>query len=142
TGFVSRIGNDEFGRYLFNFIRGEGIDTSEVKLIDGYPTSINFKEIFADGTGRTFYYRDRSPMEVLTQDDIREDFIQTPKAVHITGDSAALHPKNIDMLESAVTLAKTHGVKVSIDANVRVRLWDLDEAREGLFRLLPYADMV
>jgi len=142
TGFVSRIGNDEFGRYLFNFIRGEGIDTSEVKLIDGYPTSINFKEIFADGTGRTFYYRDRSPMEVLTQDDIREDFIQNTKVLHITGVFAALQPKNIDILEHAVTLAKKHGVKVSIDPNIRLRLWDLDEAREGLLRLLPYADIV
>src|SRR5699024_8518652 len=51
TGFISRIGNDEFGRYVLNFIRGEGVDTSEIKLIDGYPTSINFKEVLEDGSG-------------------------------------------------------------------------------------------
>src|SRR5699024_10513087 len=66
TGFISRIGNDEFGRYALNFIRGEGIDTSDIKLIDDYPTSINFKEILEDGSGRTFYYHDRLPTEVLT----------------------------------------------------------------------------
>src|SRR5699024_4091613 len=74
TGFISRIGNDEFGRYALNFIRCESIYTSEIKLIDDYPTAINFKERLEDGTVRKFYYHDSLPTEVLTEDSISEDY--------------------------------------------------------------------
>lgn len=142
TGFISRIGNDGFGQYIFNFIRGEGIDISQVKLIDGYPTSINFKEILEDGSGRTFYYRDRSPTEALTKDSIDEDYLKNTKILHITGVFAAIDPKNMSILEHTVQLAKKHGVKVSLDPNIRLKLWSIDEARANLLKLLPYVDFV
>lgn len=132
TGFISRIGNDEFGRYALNFIRGEGIDTSEIKLIDDYPTSINFKEILEDGSGRTFYYHDRLPTEVLTEESISEDYIRKTKILHLTGVFAAINSKNIRILEHAAKLAKKHNVQVSFDPNIRSRLWSIKEAWEGL----------
>lgn len=33
TKWVSRLGEDEFGKVIYNFARGEGIDVSEVKLL-------------------------------------------------------------------------------------------------------------
>lgn len=142
TGFISRLGNDEFGRYIFNFIRGEGIDITQIKFVDGYPTSLNFNEILEDGSGRTFYYRDRSPTEVLSKESVCEDYIKNAKILHITGVFAAIKPKNIAILEHAVQLAKKHGVKVSLDPNIRIKLWSLEEARKGLLRILPYADFI
>lgn len=142
TGFVSRLGKDEFGRYILNFVRGEGIDVSEVKCVDNYPTSINFREILEDGSGRTFYYRDRSPMNVLTKDHINEDFIRKAKIFHFTGVFAAIHPDNIEIIEHALRIAKKHGVKISFDPNIRLRLWDVEKARNALLKLLPYADFV
>src|SRR5690625_3549908 len=61
SGWMSRLGKDEFGRYIYNFVRGEGVDVSEVELVEDYKTSINFREVLEDGSGRTFYYRDNSP---------------------------------------------------------------------------------
>ncbi|MGP4059542.1 PfkB family carbohydrate kinase [Halobacillus sp. H74] len=37
TGWISLLGKDEFGRYIYNFARGEGIDVSEVELMEGFP---------------------------------------------------------------------------------------------------------
>ena len=142
TGFISRIGNDEFGRHILNFIRGEGVDTSEIKFVEGFPTSINFKEILEDGSGRTFYYRDRSPTEVISEEDIDEDYIRHAKVLHLSGVFAAISPKNITLLEQAAKIAKKHNVKVSLDPNIRVKLWSIDKAREGLFKLLSYVDFV
>lgn len=142
TGFISRIGKDEFGRHIYNFIRGEGIDTSEVEQIDDYPTSINFKEVLEDGSGRTFYYRDRSPTEFLLKESIDEAYIRKAKVLHITGVFAGIQPKNIAVLKYAAKLAKKYHVKVSLDPNIRLKLWSIEEAREGLLALLPYADFV
>src|SRR5690625_1076723 len=141
TGFLSRFGDDEFGRHILNFVRGEGIDISAVELVSGYPTSVYFKEVFEGGVGQSFFYRDRSPTEVITEETVSEDFIKNTRILHITGVFASIHPKNVGILKRAITLAKKHDVKISFDPNIRLRMWSKEEARDGLLQLLPYVDI-
>src|SRR5699024_10423924 len=61
AGYITRLGNDELGKSIRTYARGEGIHRSEVDFVDHYPTSINLKEIREDGSVQTFYYRDQSP---------------------------------------------------------------------------------
>lgn len=143
TGWVSRLGNDEFGKYILNFVRGEGIDIQHVKLVDGYPTSINFKEVREDGNGKTFYYRDNSPTEVLTEDSIKESYFKTAKLLHITGVFPALDKKkNMAVLRKAIEYAKKYNVLISMDPNVRLKLWTREEVKEALVSLLPSVDIL
>ncbi|WP_061808792.1 sugar kinase [Rossellomorea vietnamensis] len=143
TGWISRLGNDEFGRHIFNTVRGEGVDVSEVELVDGYPTSLNFKEIMGDGSSRTFYYRDRSPTTVLTKETLNEEFLKNTKILHITGVFPAVDKtKNIELIRHAIIEAKKHGVMVSCDPNIRLKLWSEDEARDVLRSFLPYVDIL
>ncbi|WP_181347532.1 sugar kinase [Thalassobacillus sp. CUG 92003] len=142
-GWVSRLGADEFGRYIHNFMRGEGVDVSAVQLVEGYPTSLNFKEIKGDGSGNTFYYRANSPTLTLTKDTLDEAYVTRGKLLHITGVFAAVDAnKNVDLLHHAVKLAKQNGMLVSLDPNIRLKLWTKDEAREALSTLLPYVDVL
>lgn len=141
TGLISRIGNDEFGRYIFNFIRGEGIDTSQVKTVD-YPTSLNVKEILEDGSGRTFYYRENSPILSLQKEDIPEDYIKNAKIFHISGVFSSIHPKNVDLIHHALKIAKKHNVLVSLDPNIRLKLWNKERAKEVLMSYLPMVDIL
>src|SRR5699024_11815622 len=85
TGYITRLGNDEFGKSIRTFARGEGIDTSEVDFIDHYPTSINFKEIMEDGSVKTFYYRDKSTTLSMRQEELNEDYYKQAKILHLTG---------------------------------------------------------
>ncbi|MBU8906684.1 sugar kinase [Desertibacillus haloalkaliphilus] len=142
AGWVSRLGNDEFGRYILNFVRGEGVDVSEVKLVDEYPTSLNFKEIMEDGSGRTFYYRKQSPTSTMTVESLNEEYFKQAKLLHITGVFPAVDPKNnLPIIKQMVLLAKKHGLLVSFDPNIRLKLWSKDEAREALVELLPDVDV-
>jgi 2-dehydro-3-deoxygluconokinase len=141
TGMISRIGNDEFGKYIFNFIRGEGIDTSQIKMVE-YPTSLNIKEIFEDGSGRTFYYRENSPILSLTPEDIPEDYIKNTKILHISGVFSSIHPKNEEIIHHALILAKKHQVLVSLDPNIRLKMWSKEKAKEVLTNYLPYVDIL
>lgn len=143
TKWVSRLGNDEFGRVILNFSRGEGIDTSDVKLVDGYPTSIHFKEILEDGAGRTFYYRSNSPTTVLTKDDINETVLSGAKLLHVTGVFPAVDPeKNVELIKETMKLAKKQNMLVSLDPNIRLRLWSKEEAKAALQEFLPYVDIL
>jgi 2-dehydro-3-deoxygluconokinase len=142
TGWVSCLGNDEFGRYIYNFVRGEGIDVSHVKLVDGYPTSLNFKEIMEDGSGRTFYYRTNSPTTELTMDTLDENYIKNAKVLHITGVFPAVdQKKNVNLIKHAISLSKKHGLLVSFDPNIRLKLWSREEAKTALTDYLPYVDI-
>ncbi|HZH62557.1 MAG TPA: PfkB family carbohydrate kinase [Metabacillus sp.] len=44
VGWISRLGNDDFGLYIRNFIRGEGVDTTNVLFDKNYQTAVFFKE--------------------------------------------------------------------------------------------------
>ncbi|MEW9109214.1 sugar kinase [Cytobacillus gottheilii] len=142
AGFISRLGNDEFGRYILNYARGEGIDVSEVEFVDGYPTSVNFKEIMEDGNVRTFFYRDKSPTLTMTGQDLDETYISQAKILHITGIYPAIGERNIEVIKKAIEYAKTNGVKVSFDPNIRLRMWSKEEARKVLSEILPQVDIL
>lgn len=141
-GWISRLGNDEFGKYIKTFARGEEIDVSQVEFVDGYPTSLNFKEIMEDGNVRTFYYRDKSPTLSMKAEDLDESYFQQAKILHITGIYAAIDPKNIEILNRAIELAKKHGLKISFDPNIRLRMWSKEEAKQALSTILPYVDIL
>lgn len=143
TGWISRLGKDEFGRFIYNFVRGEGIDVTEVELVEGYSTSLNFKEIMGDGSGRTFYYREKSPTTALTIENLNEDYIKNSKILHITSIFAAVDKKkNIQLLKHAIQLTKKHGVLVSFDPNIRLKLWTKEEAKQAISEFLPFVDIL
>ncbi|RDW22150.1 2-keto-3-deoxygluconate kinase [Oceanobacillus arenosus] len=142
TGWISRLGKDDFGEYILNFARGEGVDVSQIGLVNDYPTSLNFKEIKADGTTKTIYYRHKSPILTLRPEDLDESYIKQAKILHLTGIYPAINPVNIPVMERAIDLAKQHGVKVSLDPNIRLRMWSKEEAREVLRKLLPKVDIL
>ncbi|UGB32014.1 sugar kinase [Metabacillus sp. B2-18] len=141
AGWISRLGNDEFGRYIQHFVRGEGIDTSQVKLVDGYPTSVNFKEVLEDGTGRTFYYRMKSPTLTLTPESLTDSYFENTKVLHITGVFPAIDEKNVEIIKRSITLAKQHNLLISFDPNIRLKLWSKERAKEVLTEILPFVDI-
>ncbi|MFJ7728552.1 sugar kinase [Neobacillus sp. NPDC097160] len=142
TGWISRLGNDEFGRHIQNFVRGEGIDITQVKLVEGYPTSVNFKEIMEDGTGQTFYYRANSPTSTLSPDDLTEELFKNAKILHITGVFPAVREQNFEIILKAVELAKKLHVRISFDPNIRLKLWRKEQAILKLSQLLPFVDII
>ncbi|GEL77738.1 sugar kinase [Tenuibacillus multivorans] len=142
SGWISRLGNDEFGHYIRNFARGEGIDTTQVGLVDGYPTSLNFKEIMPDGSVRTFYYREKSPTLTMRPEDLDESFFKEAKILHITGIFPAIDPNNLAITRRAIELAKQHDVKIAFDPNIRLKLWSKEQAREVLSSFLQDVDIL
>lgn len=142
VGWISRLGKDEFGRHIINTVRGEGIDVTEVQLIEGYATSLNFKEIQESGDSKTYYYRQKSPTETLTVDTVPYDYIKQAKILHISGVFPAINEQNRQVILKAIQFAKQSGVKVSLDPNIRLKLWSKEQARETLTSYLPYVDFL
>lgn len=142
SGWISRLGNDDFGKYILKTARGEGIDTSEVKLVDEYPTSVYFREVLSDGSSRSFYYREKSPTSTMRCEDLNEDYFKQAKVLHITGVFPSIAKNNQDIILEAVNLAKRNNLTVSFDPNIRLKMWTKEEAKAYIEKILPNVDIL
>ncbi|MDN7246150.1 sugar kinase [Planococcus shenhongbingii] len=142
TKWTSRLGGDEFGRVIYNFARGEGVDMANVEFVENYPTSLNFKEIREDGSGKTFYYRYQSPILTLEPEDITEAMFDGIDLIHLTGVFLAIDPKNLAIVKRVLEIASEKEIKVSFDPNIRLKLWTLEQAKAAYQEIFPYVDIL
>lgn len=140
--WISRLGEDEFGKVIYNFARGEGVDVSDVQFVKEYPTSLNFKEIKEDGSGRTFYYRSNSPTNTFVMEDITDDLFTSIDIVHLTGVFLSLDKKNLALVMKVIEKAKENNITISFDPNIRLKLWTIDDARETFKEIFPHVDIL
>lgn len=142
AGWFSKLGNDEFGRYIQSVVRGEGVDVSRVVFDPNEYTGLVFKERFAHVNPNIYYYRKASAASQIGVDDIDETYIATAKILHITGITPALSKKTREAVYHAIDIAKKNNVVVSFDPNIRLKLWSIDEAKEVLLDIAKKADIV
>lgn len=79
TGIIGRVGNDEYGKYIINILKRDGIDTSHI-VIDRYPTTqihIKVKNGERYFTKKKFY----KPIKRLTKQD--KKYILSARSVFI-----------------------------------------------------------
>lgn len=142
SGWISRLGNDDFGKYIMKTARGEGINTSEVKLVDGYQTSVYFREVLSDGSSRSFYYREKSPTSTMKREDLNEEYFKEAKVLHITGVFPSITKNNQEIILEAVKLAKKNNLTISFDPNIRLKMWTKEEAKAYIEKILPNVDIL
>jgi 2-dehydro-3-deoxygluconokinase len=142
VGWFSRVGDDEFGQYIVNTVRGEGVDTSRVIVDTEAPTGVLFKEKRELGARKIVYYRKGSAASRLSPSDLDADYIGSARRLHLTGITPALSPTAREAVFAAAKLARERGVTVSFDPNLRLRLWTRDQARDTMRELLPLCDVV
>jgi 2-dehydro-3-deoxygluconokinase len=142
VSWLSRLGNDEFGLYVRNFIRGEGVDTSLVTFDSHYPTAVFFKERYDACDPKVYYYRSGSAASHMDKSLLNESEIAASKFLHITGITAAISPSCHELIDHAIKLARKHNVTVTFDPNIRLKLWSEEEARNVLMDIAGKCDIV
>ncbi|GGE24444.1 2-dehydro-3-deoxygluconokinase [Marinithermofilum abyssi] len=142
AGWISRLGKDEFGLYVRNFIRGEGVDTSRVIFDAAYPTGVFFKERRPMKESKIYYYRKESAASRLRPDDLDEEYIAKAGFLHITGITPALSDSNKETVYHAIRLARRHGLTVVFDPNIRLKLWSEERVRSELLDVAARCDIV
>lgn len=142
SGWISKVGADEFGMYLLREVQAEGVDVSRVKTSDQGPTGVMFKEIAEARETKVFYYRKDSAASLMTPADLDPEYIRSAKILHLTGITPALSQTCLDTIMEAVALARKSGILVSFDPNIRLKLWTKEKASEGIRSILPLVDLV
>ncbi len=142
VGWVSKVGNDELGKGLLSFIRGEGVDVSQVRVSMTAPTGLYFKEVRSANNVKVEYYRKGSAASQLSVNDLDEAYIAKAKYLHITGITPALSDNCYQTVIKMISIARENGVKVVFDPNLRKKLWSEERAREVLLEIAGKSDIV
>ena len=118
AGWVSKLGDDEFGKYVLNVMRGEQVDTSCVSITSSSQTGVFFRENRASGPSTVYYYRKNSAFSTIAPEDLNEDYISSAKILHLTGITPGLSRSARETVERAVEIAVANGVQIVLDFHV------------------------
>ena len=139
SGYITRLGNDPFAGYLLNTWNSLGIDTSQIRTIEGF-NAVHFVALMPDGNREFVYYRSGSAPTTLHPDDLDPDYIGSAKVLHCSGIAQAISESGRVTVLRAAQIAKERGLKVSYDPNYRHQLWSPEDLREAARELLPFVD--
>jgi 2-dehydro-3-deoxygluconokinase len=141
TGYVTRIGDDEFGRMLLALWRAEGVDTRGVAVDAGAHTGVYF--VTHAPRGHAFsYLRAGSAASRMRPQDLPLELLREARFVHASGISMAISACAADTVLAAFDAARASGAKVSFDSNLRPRLWPLARARALIAAAAGMADIL
>ena len=140
VAYLSALGDDPYGHMLQSMWRSEGIDISGVQINPTAFTAIYF--VTHDKQGHHFnFFRKGSAASLLRKEDLSIGLIQKAKVLHFSGISLAISEIAQDTCWHAVKVAREHGVKVSFDTNLRLKLWSVETARTVINRAISLCDL-
>ena len=142
AGFIGKVGDDAFGRYLAQVLAEDGVDCSHLRFSTEARTALAFVSLLPDGERDFMFYRHPSADMLLRPEEIDEAYIASARAFHFGSITLISEPSRSATLR-AVELARKHGLLVSYDPNLRLSLWpDEASARSGMEMGLPFADVL
>lgn len=144
VAFIGRVGDDGFGTHIRRVLRGEGVDISRLEVDERAPTGVMIRERRAVGPSEVVYWRRGSAGSRLSAHDVRaaDGIFEGIRWLHITGITPALSPTAAAAVDAAVERARLARATVSLDLDVRRRLWPEREAVPVLAGLAARSDVV
>jgi 2-dehydro-3-deoxygluconokinase len=145
VAYIGRVGADGFGTTIVRRLRGEGVEVRFVRTDDA-PTGLMVRERRTLGPADVLYYRSGSAGSRLGPDDVDQAagdgvFAQA-RWLHVTGITPALAETARAAVGRAIELAREAGCTVSLDLNLRRRLWSDEQAAPVLRELTSRVDVV
>lgn len=128
VAYVTRVGDDAFGRSFRDLWRSEGVSDEGVATDPVAPTAVYF--VTHGPSGHAFsYLRAGSAASRLSPETLPLDLIRASRVLHVSGISQAISTTACDAVFAAIAAARDAGAKVSYDPNLRPKLWPRDRAR-------------
>lgn len=124
VGWLSRVGNDSFGRYIRNTLEAEGLDCTQLYTDHNQSTGIMLKSQ-TQGTEDPYveYFRRGSAASHLSPDDAQSLDFSALRHLHVTGIPPALSNSCLALTQHMQQKARKGGASISFDPNLRPSLW-------------------
>ena len=141
SGYITRVGNDSFREYLMDSWQSEGLDISQVKLIDGF-NGVYFIGHPEDGDKEFVYYRKKTAATKLSVDDVSIEYIRSVGVVYSTGVTQSLSLSAKEAVKKAFMIANEHEMATAYDVNFDPRLWSSEDAKDAFEEISEYIQIL
>jgi 2-dehydro-3-deoxygluconokinase len=139
VAYVTRLGDDEFGKQFLALWRAEGVDSSGVSIDPDAHTAVYF--IHHGAQGHIFsYLRDASAASRMRPAHLPLDLIRSSRFFHTSAISQAISASACDTVFAAIDAARAAGVKFTYDSNLRLKLWPLTRAKAIITATIALAE--
>ena len=142
VALISRVGADDFGRFLREELERLGVDNEFVTAVEHLPTPITFCEIHPpDHFPITFYRQPKAPDLEIRPDELDLAAIRDAGLFWLTTTGLSAEPSRAAHHEA---LGVRDGSRLTIlDLDYREQFWpDPAEARTAIGEVLPLVDVV
>lgn len=126
--WMSRVGNDSFGRFILQQLDKEKIHSDLVTIDNQYPTGFQLKSKVIDGRDPIVeYFRKGSAASYLSIDDFKPEYFLKSRHLHLSGVAAALSDSSYLLSTYLADFMREMGRTVSFDPNLRPTLWNSEQ---------------
>ena len=141
TGFMGKLGDDDFGRLLKRTLEENNITHLCPELTSEATTTLAFVTLDQSGDRKLTFARKPGADMLLNVSDIDKIDFNEYDLIHAGSVSQSGSPSR-DAVTEALRRAKDAGKLVSFDINFRDKIWSFDECLAEVNRLLPYIDLL
>ncbi|PSK99530.1 2-dehydro-3-deoxygluconokinase [Murinocardiopsis flavida] len=141
AAWLSRVGDDPFGRIITAELARRGVDTGAVTVDPDRPTGLYLKDPGRERT-RVHYYRAGSAASAMAPDLAHGIRAAGARITHLSGITPVLSADCAALVESLLTERAPDAGPISFDVNHRPALWAAGPAGTALLPLARAADIV
>ena len=136
SAMISRVGDEQMGRFLLKTLADEGCNVSQIKVDPVRLTALAILGIKDRNTFPLLFYRNNCADMAFCADDVDESFIAECMALHVTGTHFSTPTVRAGSLR-ALEYAHRHDVRTVLDIDYRPVLWGLTTPGDGETRNIP-----
>lgn len=139
--YLTRLGDDPFGRRILNTMKANGIDTALIQMDSQRSTGFMLKGKTSHGDPAIHYFRKNSAASALSIKEVETLDFSAFDILHMTGIFPPLSSSTMEAAEWMMKKAREAGLTVFFDPNLRPALWpDTQTMVDCLNRLAGLAD--
>ena len=138
SAVITRTGDDPFGEYIHDALRGFGVDDRYVTPVPSLPTPVTFCEIFPPDDFPLYFYRfPKAPDLEIYESELDLDAIRAADIFWVTGTGLSQEPSRSATL-AALRARNKSGITI-FDLDYRPMFWSSrEEARSWYQQALPH----
>ena len=138
ASMLTRVGDEQMGRFVREALAHEGVDVSHVKTDPERLTALVILGIADRNSFPHIFYRENCADLAIEAGDFDQSYIGSSKALSITGTHLSTET-SYETVRAAIRFARKENTKVILDIDYRPVLWQLTAAGSGENRFIESA---
>lgn len=131
TGFLGKLGEDDFGRFLRAILEENQVKALCPELTEEAITTLAFVTLYENGERSFTFARKPGADMLLSREDVSEEAIGSARLIHAGSFGMSAEPSR-SATAYAMKLAREKGRLVSFDVNYRDTVWESEQAAKDV----------